>query len=57
MRIWVQSGAVIQVAELMIDLKKIGITRSESGLFAPPSKEERAQLECSSRVRTLAQSP
>ena len=37
-------GAVIKVAELMVDLKKMGINRSKRGLFTPPSKEELAQL-------------
>ena len=37
-------GAVIKIAEMMVDLKKVGITRSTSGLFAQPSNEERAQL-------------
>jgi Asp/Glu/hydantoin racemase len=37
-------GAAIKIAELMVDLKKMGITRSRSGLFSVPSKEEHAQL-------------
>jgi len=37
-------GTVVKVAELMVDLKKIGITRSQNGLFSVPSREERAQL-------------
>lgn len=37
-------GTVIKMAELMVDLNKMGITRSRSGLFGSPSQSERAQL-------------
>ena len=37
-------GTLIKVAELMVDLRKMGISRSKRGLCAPPSKEELVQL-------------
>ena len=37
-------GAVIKIAELMVDLKEIGISRSKKGLFAAPSQEEIEQI-------------
>ncbi|MFC2066249.1 aspartate/glutamate racemase family protein [Chloroflexota bacterium] len=37
-------GAVIKIAELVVDLKQMGINRSKQGLLAAPSPEEIAQL-------------
>lgn len=37
-------GAVIKVAELMVDLKEMGIRRSKTGLFTAPSPEEIVQI-------------
>lgn len=37
-------GALVKTAELMVDPKAIGISRSKSGLYAPVSKEELTQV-------------
>jgi allantoin racemase len=37
-------GAVIKMAELMVDLKEMGIGRSQKGLFTTPSPEEMIQI-------------
>ena len=38
------AAALVKTAELMVDLKAIGISRSKSGLYAPVSKEELTQV-------------
>jgi hypothetical protein len=37
-------AAVIKVAELMVDLRDMGISRSKQGQFATPSPQEIAQI-------------
>ena len=37
-------GAALEFGEFMVDLKNMGIVRSENGLFIKPSKEELSTL-------------
>ncbi len=37
-------GNLVRVAELMLDLKEVGVTRSKRGLYIAPSKEELAAI-------------
>ena len=37
-------GAIVKVTELMVDLKKIGVSRSSKGLFTSLSKDELARI-------------
>ncbi|MFC2003512.1 aspartate/glutamate racemase family protein [Chloroflexota bacterium] len=38
------AAALVKTAELMVDLKALGISRSKSGLYTPVSKEELTQV-------------